>query len=110
MGKNKLVQLAAERSCPCVTISMNTNRTIPDNKQHVKDFNRLDEYLILELSRSDVRLLKATNDKISEEINNDHFQFAKNPYLLNDQYRSGNIKLTDYMVHEFFNQIDKALV
>lgn len=180
MQKNKLEKLATERSYPCVTISMNTNRTYPKNQedinqleklmeeahdhvvnefgQHevklllekidtldeqidvnynldslhiflsnttteivkslwptlkdtvsvaenfvvkplIKDFNRMEEYLILVLSQSDVRLLKAINDSISGEIKDDDFPF-----------KSGDGKQSDSQVGEFFNQIDKALV
>ena len=35
MKKEKLEKLASEKSSPCVTISMNTHRTSPDNLQDV---------------------------------------------------------------------------
>lgn len=191
MHKDKLEKLASERSYPCVTISMNTHRTAPDNQkdvvelqklikeahehvvnefgQHevnnllekidnlekeidvnynldslhiflsdttteivisswptlkntvsvaenfvikplIKDFNRLEEYLILVLSQSDVRLLHAINDSISGEIKNDDFLFAKNPHFSADQDKSGDGKQVDNRIRDFFNQIDKALV
>ena len=190
MQKDKLERLAVERNNPCVTISMNTHRTNPDNQkdiaglkilikeahEHVinefghhqvsnllrkidnleeeidanynldslhiflsdttkeivrsswptlkntvsvaenfvikpliKDFNRIEEYLILVLSQSDVRLLQAINDNISGEIERDDFPFAKNPYILTDQDKASDGK-ADNLVREFFNQIDKALV
>lgn len=180
MQKNKLEKLATERSFPCVTISMNTCRTFPENlediteleklmaeardhvinefgqfevksllekidsldelidvnycldslhiflsgttteivksswpifknsvsvaenfvvKPLIKDFNRIEEYFILVLSKSDVRLLKATNDAISIEIIDDDFPFKANDW-----------KQTDSQIDEFFNQIDKALL
>lgn len=191
MKKEKLEKLASERSNPCVTISMNTHRTNPDNQKDVielqkllkeahdhvvnefgqyevnnllekidhleeeidvdynldsihiflsdstteivksswptlkntvsvaenfvikpliKDFNRMEEYLILVLSQTDVRLLHAINDGISGEIKNDDFTFAKNPYFLADLDKSSDGKQIDNLVREFFNQIDKALV
>ena len=191
MQRNKLEILASERSQPCVTISMNTHRTYPNNQkdvieleklikeahehvvnefgQHevnnllekidnlgkeidvnnnldsihiflsystkeivksswpilkntvsvaenfvikplIKDLNRLEEYLILVLSQSDVRLLQAINDTISGEIKSDDFPFAKNPYFLTDLDKSSDGKQADNLVREFFNQIDKALV
>lgn len=191
MEKNKLEKLASERSYPCVTISMNTNRALQNNQKHeiefeklikeahehvenefgqhevtnllykidnlgkeidakynleslhiflsdstteivksswpiskntvavadnfvikplIKDFNRLEEYFILVLSQSDARLLKATNDNISEEIKTDDFPFAKNPFLVTDEDQAGNGKQTDNRIREFFNQIDKAMV
>lgn len=191
MKKEKLEKLATERSNPCVTISMNTHRTYPNNEKDVielkrllndayvhvtnefgqfdvshllekidnlendidfkfnfdsihlflsdttteivksswpvlknmvsvaenfvikpliKDFNRMEEYLILVLSQTDVRLLHAINDSIVEEIKGDEFQFAQNPYSLTEQDNSSNGKRADNLVREFFNQIDKALV
>jgi hypothetical protein len=191
MKKEKLEKLASERSNPCVTISMNTHRTYPNNQKDVielkkllsdayvhvtnefgqfdvsnllekidnleneidlkfnfdsihiflsdstteivksswpvlknvvsvaenfvikpliKDFNRMEEYLILVLSQTEVRLLHAINDSIVEEIKGDEFQFAKNPYFLAEQDNSSNGKRTDNLVREFFNHIDKALV
>jgi len=191
MKKEKLEKLASERSNPCITISMNTHRTYPDNQndvielqkllkeahEHVvnefgqyevsnllekidhlveeidvdynldsihiflsdstkeivksswptlkntvsvaenfvikpliKDFNRMEEYLILVLSQTDVRLLHAINDSISGEIKNDDFTFTKNPYFLTDQDKSSDGKQVDNRIREFFNQIDKALV
>jgi len=191
MKKEKLEELASERSNPCVTISMNTHRTNPNNQKDVvelkkllkeahdhvvnefgqfevnnllekidnledeidvnfnldsihiflsdttkeiiksswptlkntvsvaenfvikpliKDFNRLEEYLILVLSQTDVRLLHAINDSISGEIKNDDFAFAKNPYFLSEQEKPGDGKHVDNLIREFFNQIDKALV
>ena len=79
-------------------------------KPLIKDFNRLEEYLILVLSQTDVRLLHAINDRISGEIRNDDFSFAKNPYFMTDQDKSSDGKHADNLVREFFNQIDKALV
>ena len=79
-------------------------------KPLIKDFNRLEEYLILVLSQSDVRLLHAINDNITGEIKNDDFTFAKNPYFLTDLDKSSDGKQVDNLVREFFNQIDKALV
>lgn len=191
MKREKLEKLASERSNPCVTISMNTHRTYPNNQKDVielkrllsdayvhvtnefgqyeignllekidnleneidlkfnldsihiflsdstteivksswpvlknvvsvaenfvikpliKDFNRLEEYLILVLSQSDVRLLHAINDSIAEEIQGDEFPFAKNPYFLTDLDKSSDGKQVDNRIREFFNQIDKALV
>lgn len=89
------------------TVSVAENFVI---KPLIKDFNRLVEYLILVLSQTDVRLLKAINDNISGEIKNDDFLFAKNPHFSADQEKSGDDKHLDNQVRDFFNQIDKALV
>lgn len=41
MKKEKLERLAMEKSNPCVTISMKTNRSHPDNKEDVSTFKNL---------------------------------------------------------------------
>lgn len=191
MQKDKLEKLATERSFPCVTISMNTNRTYPDNQKdtielknlikeahdHVVDefgeyevasllekidcldevidlsnnldslhiflsattseivksswptlkntvsvaenfvikplikvFNRIEDYLILVLSQSDVRLLHAVNDITLGEIKDDDFSFDKSQNFLTDQDKSKDGKQLDNRIREFFNQIDKAIV
>lgn len=191
MKREKLEKLASEKSSPCVTISMNTNRTYPDNQQDVivlknllkeahervinefgkrpvtdllekidavekeidvnynldslhiflsnstreiirsswpilqnavhvsesfavkpliKDFNRTEDYHILVLSQSGVRLFHAINDSIAGEIKNDDFPFAKNPHILTDSNKLSDGKKVDNMVREFFNTIDKAMV
>ena len=191
MQKNKLEKLASERSQPCVTISMNTQRMLANNQKDIielerlikeahkhvadefghldvknllekidhlgtemdarynlesihfflsdsttemvksswpiskntvsvaesfvikpliKDLNRTEEYLILVLSQSEVRLLKAINDNISGEIKSEDFPFTENPYFLANQANATDGKQSDNLVREFFNQIDKALV
>ena len=191
MQKDKLEKLAIERSFPCVTISMNTNRTYPDNQKdsielknlmkeahdHVVDefgqyevtsllekidcldevidlsnnldslhiflsgtsseivksswpiskntvsvaenfvikplikaFNRIEDYLILVLSQSDVRLLHAVNDITLGEIKGDDFDYDKTLNFLTDQDKSKDGKQVDNRIREFFNQIDKAVV
>jgi hypothetical protein len=178
MKNNKIEKLASEKSNPCVTISMNTHRTHPDNAQDViglknllkeakervisefgkrsvnellekidsiekeidvnynldslhiflsnstkelvkspwptlqnsvyisesfaikpliKIFNRTEEYLVLLFSQSGVKLFRATNDTISEEIKNQDFPMPQH-------------KIVDHMVDEFLNKIDKAVV
>lgn len=41
MQKEKLEKLATEKSFPCVTISMNTNRTYPDNQKDAIELKNL---------------------------------------------------------------------
>ncbi|MDP2115395.1 MAG: hypothetical protein Q8K69_15195, partial [Bacteroidota bacterium] len=79
-------------------------------KPLIKDFNRIEEYLILVLSQSDVRLLRAINDSIAGEIKGEDFEFANNPYFLTNLDKSSDGKQVDNMVREFFNKIDKAVV
>lgn len=79
-------------------------------KPLIKDLNRMEEYLILVLSQSDVRLLKATNDIISGEVKSEDFAFDLSPFYTGDQTNGSDGKQSDNLVREFFNQIDKAVV
>jgi len=79
-------------------------------KPLIKDFNRIQEYLILVLSQADVRLLHAVNDGIAGEISREDFPFAENPKSQVDPEKSADGKQADKRNNEFFNQIDKALV
>jgi len=190
MKREKLEKLATEKNYPCVTISMNTNRTYPANQKDiivlktlleeakervikefgkrpvieliakinyleseidvnynldslhiflsnstkeiikstwpthngvqvsesfavkplVKMFNRTEEYLILLLTQSDVRLLMAVNDGIVGEIKNDDFPFLNDADDLADTETSSDAKQTENQTREFFNKIDKAVV
>lgn len=191
MQKELLELLASERSNPCVTISMNTHRTHPDNAKdiiglknllkeakervinefgkrpvgdlidkidtleqeidinynldslqiflsnstkqiikspwsiprnivHIADsfaikpliklFNRTEEYLILLLSQSGVKLFHAINDAITKEILNDNFPFLQNTHFLIDHDKLSDAKQVDNMVRVFFNEVDNAAV
>lgn len=76
----------------------------------IKAFNRSEEYFILLLSQSGVHLYEALNDAIIEEIENDDFPFAENPYILTNREQISDPKKVDNTVREFLNQVDKALV
>jgi hypothetical protein len=76
----------------------------------IKAFNRSEEYLILLLSQSGVNLYEALNDAIVEEIKNDDFPFAENPYVLINREQISDPKKVDNTVREFLNQVDKAMV
>jgi hypothetical protein len=191
MQKDKLEKLASERSNPCVTISMKTHRTSPENKQDVielknliklafekvqnefgentaddllkkikileeqidftcnleslhlflsnstseivrspwstsqntvvvaenfevrsliKEFNRTEEYLILTLTQSSIRLFHAINDHVAGEIKNEDFPFEKNPHLETEHDDISDSKRKDNLAREYFNNIDKAVV
>jgi len=79
-------------------------------KPLIKDLNRIEEYLILVLSQTSVRLLHAINDTVEGEIPEDDFPFNQNPHFSDDQEKTGNSKQTDNFVRDFFNSIDKAVV
>jgi len=76
----------------------------------IKAFNKSEEYFILLLSQSGVHLYEALNDAIVEEIENDDFPFAENPYVLTNREQISDSKKVDNAVREFLNQVDKALV
>jgi len=78
-------------------------------KPLVKMFNRTEEYLILMLTQSNVRLLMAVNDAIVGEINNDDFPFV-NDVNADDTETVSDAKQTENQTREFFNRIDKAVV
>ena len=79
-------------------------------KPLVKMFNRTEEYLILMLTQSDVRLLMAANDGVVGEIKNDDFPFVNNEDELSDTEAISDAKQTENQTREFFNKIDKAVV
>ena len=190
MKKDKLEKLATEKNYPCVTISMNTNRTYPANhkdsillknlleeakerilkefgkrtvieliekinklesefdvnynldslhiflsntteeivkstwpthdgvhisenfavKPLIKMFNRTEEYLILLLTQSNVRLLMAVNDGIVGEIKNDDFPFVNEADEMADTDARSDAKQSENQTWEFFNKVDKAVV
>lgn len=89
------------------TVSVAENFVI---KPLIKVFNRIEDYLILVLSQSDVRLLHAVNDITLGEIKDDDFSFDKSLNFLTDQDKSKDGKQLDNRIREFFNQIDKAVV
>jgi cell division septum initiation protein DivIVA len=191
MQKDKLEKLASERSNPCVTISMKTHKTSPENKQDViefknlikeafdkiqiefgqrsvsdllkkietleeqidfagnmeslhiflsnstceivrstwstsqnkvvvaenfevrsliKEFNRTEEYLILTLNHSGIRMLHAINDHVVGEISNDDFPYENNPHIETEHDNLSDSKRIDNLAREYFNNIDKAVV
>ena len=79
-------------------------------KPLIKVFNRTVEYMILKLTKSEVRLLLVVNDGIVGEIKNDDFPFANSTDDSIDTETVTNGKQAENLVKEFFNKIDKALV
>jgi len=72
MKKNKLEKLASEKNSPCVTISMNTHRTHPDNLTDTIAFKNLvkeaHERVINEFGKRDVSNLLKKIDGLKEEF------------------------------------------
>jgi hypothetical protein len=79
-------------------------------KPLIKDLNRNEEYLILILSQTSVRLLHAINDTIAGTISADDFPFDQNPHFITGQDKPVNSKQSDNFVRDFFNNIDKSVV
>jgi hypothetical protein len=76
----------------------------------IKEYNRSENYLILLLSQSGVKLFEALNDTIIGEILNDAFPFAENPHFNTEPQKLSDPKAADNMVREFLNEVDKAVV
>ncbi len=79
-------------------------------KTLIKLLNRTENYLILLLSQSGVKMLHAINDGIVEEVKNDDFPFSKNLHYLTHHDKLSDGKQVDNMVREFLNAVDKAVV
>jgi hypothetical protein len=76
----------------------------------IKEFNRTEEYLILTLTQSSIRLFHAINDHVAGEIKNEDFPFEKNPHLETEHDDISDSKRKDNLAREYFNNIDKAVV
>jgi len=72
--------------------------------------NRTDEYLILLLSQSGVRLFTAINKTIIGEVKNKSFPFGENVHYHTDPLKISDPKAVDNMIREFLNKVDKAVV
>jgi hypothetical protein len=76
MQKDKLEKLVAEKSNPCLTISMNTNRTYPDNAQDVISLKKLcveaEERLVREFGKRPIAPLLDKLELIPGEINENY--------------------------------------
>lgn len=189
--KDKLNKLASEKSTPCVTISLNTHRTHPDNAKDevmlknllteaenrlidefgkrpitsllekienlpseidhkynydslhiflsnetqeiikstwptntegvyisdrfavrsiIKSYNRSENYLLMAVSQSGVRLFEALNDEIIKEVRNEDFPFSENMHYNTNSDKGSDSSHLDDLVREFLNQVDKALM
>lgn len=78
-------------------------------KPLIKEFNRTEEYLVLLISESGVKLFRAFNEAISEEITDFGFPFTENLQVLANQDTPGEAKQVDHLVREYLLKIDKAI-
>ena len=76
MQKNKLEKLTADKSNPCLTISLNTHRTYPDNAQDAISLKKLceeaNERLIREFGKRPIARLLDKLELIPFEINENY--------------------------------------
>ena len=78
----------------------------PENKV----MNQTEEYYILLLSQSGVRLLFSINDSISKEIINDDFPIAPKANFSTNNEKLADGKQFDKMRNEYFKKVDKAIL
>lgn len=86
--KQKLEKLATEKNTPCVTISLNTHRTHPDNTQdeiQLKNlFKEAEERVVNEFGKRSVSSLLERLSKIESEIDVNYNLDSLHIYLSND--------------------------
>ena len=84
----QLQKLATEKNNPCVTISLNTHRTHPDNKQdEIVLKNLLDEAkdrVTTEFGKREVATLLENLESVSNEIDHNHNLDSLHIFLSND--------------------------
>lgn len=79
-------------------------------KPLIKILNSTQEYLILLLSQSGVKLYHAINDMIVEEIKNSSFPFSIDPHFLVDHDSLSYNQSIANLQNVFFKNIDKFLI
>jgi len=86
--KEQLQKLATEKNTPCVTISLNTHRTHPDNAQDAVLLKNLlkeaEERVINEFGKRPVALLLEKIEILSKEIDVNHNLDSLHIFLSND--------------------------
>lgn len=84
----KLTKLAAEKNTPCVTVSLNTHRTHPDNLQDVVQLKNLlkeaEERVVNEFGKRPVQSLLALLSEIESDIDPNYNLDSLHIYLSND--------------------------
>jgi hypothetical protein len=86
--RKKIEQLATEKSTPCVTISLNTHRTHPDNAQDAvqlkNSVKEAKERVVNEFGKRSVSSLLERLSEISNEIDENYNLESLHIYLSND--------------------------
>jgi len=88
MQKDKLEKLTAEKSNPCLTISLNTHRTYPDNAQDAISLKKLcdqaKERLVREFGKREIAQLLDQLELIPSEINENNNLDSLHIFLSNN--------------------------
>ena len=79
-------------------------------KPLIKAYNRSEEYMILLVSQSGVRLFEAIDNAVTSEIKNEDFPTSEKPPISADPEIRSDAKKADNVLREFLNKTDKALV
>lgn len=79
-------------------------------KPLIKAYNRSEEYQILLVSQSGVRLFEAINNSILSEVSNEDFPTSQKPPVSADPEVRSDAKKVDNVLREYLNKTDKALV
>ncbi|HEV7380891.1 MAG TPA: hypothetical protein VGN64_13920 [Dyadobacter sp.] len=79
-------------------------------KPLLKAYNRSEEYMILLVSQSGVRLFEAINDSIATEVKNEDFPTSEKPPVSADPEVRNDPKKVDDTLREYLNKMDKSLV
>jgi hypothetical protein len=87
-SKSQLQKLATEKNSPCVTISLNTHQTHPDNEQDeilLKNMlKEAEERVISEFGKREVTSLLQNIDKVGKEIDANYNLDSLHIFLSND--------------------------
>ena len=88
MQKDKLEKLTAEKSNPCLTISLNTHRTYPENAQDAISLKKLcleaEDRLIREFGKRPIAQLLDKLELIPSEINENYNLDSQHIFLSNN--------------------------
>ncbi len=64
-------------------------------------------YYILAISKKEIRLIEALNDRLIKEIDNEDFPFINDEYYTTDKEKLAQDIFVDNLIKEFFNVSDK---
>lgn len=77
----------------------------------INGYNRTKEYLIVLLTRDEIKVFNALDDSILNEVRNDDFPFNNTKFFNHDvRAKKGDSGRGDDLTRELFNRVDKALV